>query len=452
VSYQAAHDLAREIAGGSRSAHEVTRELIDRITSVGAPLNAVVELDADRALATAASVDAQVAMGAALGPLAGVPVTVKEAFAVAGLPTTAGQPELAGRRAVADAPAVAALRNAGAVILGITNVPTLLADLQCDNPVYGRTANPWAAGRSPGGSSGGSAAALAAGLTALDLGSDLGGSIRVPAAWCGVYGLRPSNGLISKRGHLPWPLDGLLEPPMSVTGPMARGVADLALAFQVLTSTTSGTARSLDSPQRAQALRGSRIAVWAQAPGAPADQETRTCLARARQALGEAGARTTDFIPPVDPEVALALANRLVDAEICHSQPPGAGPRLQDHLADQEQQLQAARAWDAAFESFDAVLCPAVPVAALPHDERPRAERSVLIDGVCHDHYALGAWSLLTSLPRLPSVTFPAGLGERTGLPIGLQLVGRYRADHELLRLAATVDEVIDGWRAPPGW
>lgn len=446
MSYLAAHVLARAIAGGSLSSREVTRELLDRITSVGAPLNAVIELDAERALAAAASVDAQVAAGGPLGLLAGVPVTVKEAFAVAGLPTTAGLPELAGRRAPADAPAVAALRNAGAVILGTTNVPTLLADLQCDNLVYGRTTNPWDVGRSPGGSSGGSAAALAAGLSPLELGSDLGGSIRVPAAWCGVYGLRPSNGLISKRGHLPWPLDGLLEPAMSVAGPMARNVADLALAFQVLTGTTPRPARSPRFP------RGLRIAVWTEAPGAPADQETRACLARARKALDEAGARTEDFIAPVAAEVALPLANRLVEAEICRSSPPGAGPRLQDHLADQEQQLRIAQAWDAAFELVEAVLCPAVPVAALPHDDRPRAQRSVLIDDVSYDHYALGAWSLLTSLPRLPSITFPAGRGEQTGLPIGLQLVGRYRADHDLLGLAATVDEVVDGWRAPPGW
>jgi amidase len=446
VSYLAAHALARAIAGGSLSSREVTRELLDRITSVGAPLNALIELDAERALAAAASVDAQVAVGGPLGPLAGVPVTVKEAFAVAGLPTTAGLPELAGRRAAVDAPAVAALRNAGAVILGTTNVPTLLADLQCDNPVYGRTANPWDAGRSPGGSSGGSAEALAAGLSPLELGSDLGGSIRVPAAWCGVYGLRPSNGLISKRGHLPWPLDGLLEPAMSVAGPMARNVADLELAFQVLTGRTPGPAL----PPRFH--RGLRIAVWTEASGAPADKETRACLARARKALDEAGARTEDFIAPVAAEVALPLASRLVDAEICRSSPPGAGPRLQDHLEDQEQQLRIAQTWDEVFDLFDAVLCPAVPVAALPHDDRPRAQRSVLIDDVSYDHYALGAWSLLTSLPRLPSVTFPAGLGEQTGLPIGLQLVGRYRADHDLLRLAATVDEVVDGWRAPPGW
>lgn len=446
MSYLAAHVLARAIAGGSLSSREITRELLDRIASVGAPLNAVIELDAERALAAAASVDARVAAGGPLGPLAGVPVTVKEAFAVAGLPTTAGLPELAGRRAAADAPAVAALRNAGAVILGTTNVPTLLADLQCDNPVYGRTTNPWDTDRSPGGSSGGSAAALAAGLSPLELGSDLGGSIRVPAAWCGVYGLRPSNGLISKRGHLPWPLDGLLEPAMSVAGPMARNVADLALAFQILSGTTPGPALSPRFPH------GLRIAVWSQAPGAPADQETRACLARARKALDEAGARTEDFIAPVAAEAALTLANRLIDAEICRSSPPGAGPRLQDHMEDQEQQLRIAQTWDEAFELFDAVLCPAVPVAALPHDDRPRAQRSVLIDNVSYDHYALGAWSLLTSLPRLPSITFPAGLGGQTGLPIGLQLVGRYRADHALLGLAATVDEVVNGWRAPPGW
>ena len=175
--------LAAGVAAKEFSARELTQCYLERIVAKGAALNAVVVLDAARALAAAAAVDAAVAAGEPLGPLAGVPVTVKEAFAVEGLATTAGMAELAGRAATADAPAVASLRQAGAVVLGKTNVPVALADLQSDNPVYGRTANPWDAQRTCGGSSGGSAAAVAAGLSALDLGSDLGGSIRVPAAW-----------------------------------------------------------------------------------------------------------------------------------------------------------------------------------------------------------------------------------------------------------------------------
>jgi amidase len=445
MSYTPAHVLARDIAQRTRSSREVTQDLLARIASAGRPLNAVVELDAERALAAAAAADARVAAGEPLGLLAGVPVTVKEAFAVQGLDTTAGVRELAGRPAARDAPAVAALRKAGAVILGKTNVPTLLADLQCDNPVYGRTANPWDQQRSPGGSSGGSAAALAAGLSPLELGSDLGGSIRVPAAWCGVYGLRPSNGVISKRGHLPWPLDGLLEPPMSVAGPMARGIADLVLAFQVLTGTPPG---------RPRPPRGLRIAVWSEAPGAPASREVQKSLEDARTALEAAGVHTAQFTSPLAAETALSLADRLVAAEICHSNPdaPGSAQLLRDHLADQEQQLRAAQAWDETFARFDAVLCPATAVTAQLHDARPALEREVLIDGVRHEHRVLGAWSLLTSLPRLPSVTFPAGLGEDTGLPVGLQLVGRYRADQDLLAVAAAVDEVVDGWHKPPGW
>jgi amidase len=448
--------LAAQVAAKAVSARELALLYLERIESIGRALNAVVVLDADRALVAAGRVDQSVAAGETLGPLAGVPMTVKEAFAVEGLPTTAGLSELAGPLAVADAPAVAALRAAGAVVLGKTNVPVALADLQSENPVYGRTVNPWNAERSCGGSSGGSAAAVAAGLAALELGSDLGGSIRVPAAWCGVYGMRPTIGLISKRGHLPWPLEGLLEPPSSAVGPIARSVADLTLGFGVLARIAA-----VDGPPPARL----RIAVWPSAPGAPVDRETAGVVAAARDALETAGACTEDFVPPFDAEAALALAGRLMDAEITHGlsdeqwQAAGeSGPDspmyqlLRRHLADQERRLQATRAWDAVFDRFDAVLCPAVGAVAQIHDATPRDQRLVRMDGVTHPFTSLGAWSLLGSFAHLPTVTLPAGPGGASGLPVGVQLIGRYRGDMALLGVAGAVDDILGGWRIPPGW
>ncbi len=446
---------AAAVAGGVVSARELVTASLDRIAAVGGSLNAVVVLDADRAIAAAAAVDDAVAAGRPIGPLAGVPVTVKEAFAVAGLPTTAGMAERAGTAAAADAPAVASLRAAGAIIMGKTNVPTQLADLQSANPVYGRTSNPWDRDRSPGGSSGGSAAALAAGLSALELGSDLSGSIRVPASWCGVCGLRPSNGWISKRGHLPWPLDGLLEPPTSVVGPMARRVADLSLAFAALAGVTP-----LVAPPPARL----RIAVWSSAACAPVDTETAEVLAGARAALEAAGVRTDDFTPPFDVEAALALAWRLVNAEITHgltaaqwaaADAVGPGPMtqlLRHHLADQEERLRTGAAWDAALDGVDAVLCPAAAVPAIRHDATPRAERLIDIDGTAHPFDTLAAWSVLVSLGHQPSVTMPGGVGAGSGLPIGVQLVGARGADASLLAVAGVVEEVMGGWRPPPGW
>jgi amidase len=447
VLAESAVDLAGAVAAGKVSARELVAAWAERIETVGRPLNAVVVLDHDRALAHAAAIDAAVVAGRPLGPLAGVPMTVKESFAVEGLP-----PELVGPAAAADAPAVAALRRAGAVILGKTNVPTLLADLQTDNPVYGRTVNPWDPDRSPGGSSGGSAAAIAAGLSALELGSDLAGSIRVPASWCGVYGLRPSNGWISKRGHLPWPLEGLSEPPTSVVGPIAHSVTDLAAAFEAL----AGVGR-----RAVPAPAGLRIAVWTAAPGAPTDTVTAGVLAGTRARLEDAGVRTEDFVAPFDAEPTLALGQRLIDIEIIHglteagwegvrAGPPGPMTQtVRTHLADQESRLRLTAAWDRAVADFDAVLCPATAVAALPHDTRPRDQRTVVIDGVAHPHDALGAWSVLASVAHQPSVTLPAA---GVGLPVGLQLLGGFRGDARLLAVAAAVDEVVGGWRPPPGW
>jgi len=442
-----ATELAGLVAIREVSATEVLEDHLDRIAEMNPTINAVVALDEQGARRAARRIDND-GRGGPSGPLTGVPITVKEAFAVAGLATTAGRTERAGQIARADAPAVRRLRDAGAVIVGKTNVPTQLADLHCSNPLFGATVNPLDVGRSCGGSSGGSAAALAAGMTALELGSDLSGSIRVPAAWCGVVALRPSNGVISKRGHLPWALDGLLEPATSVVGPMARSVPDLQLAHLALTGTDPG-------PRAA--VEGMRLAFWSEAPGAPIDNETATTMAGARRALEAAGAHVDDLVPPIDTDDALALAWRLVDAEIAHGlstaewddarsshSRPGVTVALRHHLADQEARLGATARCTETMAKYDAVLCPAVAVAAQALDSHHTVvDRPLDVDGTVYPGRFLAAWSLLTSGSQLPSVTLAAGIGTSSGMPIGAQVVGIPGGDRALLATARAVEDVL---------
>jgi len=247
-----ASELARLIRGGDVSARDVVEAHIRRIEDVDARLNAVVARRFEEALAEATRADDARARGEVLGPLHGVPVTIKDQFLVAGMPTTFGLPPRASHRADGDGPLVARLRQAGAIVLGKTNVSQLLFYHESDNPVYGRTNNPWNLDRTPGGSSGGEGAIVAAGGSALGLGSDLGGSIRIPAHFCGIAGLKPSSRRLS-----------LLDTPAGIffeqdvigyqPGPLARTVADLALAMSVLAGPRAGSVRSDD---RASAVAG----------------------------------------------------------------------------------------------------------------------------------------------------------------------------------------------------
>ncbi|MBA3810962.1 MAG: amidase, partial [Caulobacteraceae bacterium] len=230
--FASAGELAAALAERKVSAVELLEAAVERIERLDGAINAVVVRDFDRAREAAKAADAALARGERR-PLLGVPMTVKEAHNVAGLPTTWGLVAYKDWIAPTDSVGVARLKAAGAVILGKTNIPPLLADWQSGNPVYGRTNHPLDAARTPGGSSGGSAAALAAGMVPLEFGSDIGGSIRVPAAFCGVFGHKPSYDLIPERGHAPPGLDGV-PAVLGVIGPMARSAADLALALDIL--------------------------------------------------------------------------------------------------------------------------------------------------------------------------------------------------------------------------
>lgn len=454
-----ATELLDLLGRGELSAVELVDASLDRLAGVGAAVHAVVDTDPERAQAAARRTDDRRAAGEPLGPLAGLPVTVKDAFDAAGLRTSHGR-LLDARVADVDAPVVRRLRDAGAIVVGKTNVPVHLADYQSTNEDFGCTRNPHALDRSPGGSSGGAAAAVAAGLSVADLGSDLAGSLRVPASWCGLFGHRPSNGVVSKLGHMPWPQGGRLEPMISAVGPLTRSAADASLVLDALVGVEGPDARAWRielPPARIRSLRGTRVAVWTEDPVALVDDETRSAIRRFADELADAGAHVEELaVPPVAGRDALDLFLRLQMGEVSHgldgpawqaalasATEPGAAPargqtqRLRDALADLERQLAVTEAWDGVHDRVDVVLCPATPTAAPVLSDVPIGDRGLEVDGATVSYgEQVPAWSLLSSLGRGPATVIPLGPGAASGLPIGAQLLGAYLDDRTPLAFA----------------
>lgn len=291
-AFAPAVELARRIRAGELRSEDLVETALARIAEYDSRLGAVVTLDAEGARARARAADRALAAGELLGPLHGVPITVKDTLETAGLRTTAGHPPLSEHVPERSAVAVERLLSAGAILLGKTNTPTLAGDWQTHNPIFGVTRNPWDRDRTPGGSSGGSAAAIAAGLSALELGSDIGGSIRVPAHWCGVYGHKPSHGIVPSRGHIPGPPGTLSEPDLSVVGPLARSPEDLALALDLVAGPLPDRAvawRLELPPPRARRLREFRVAAWIHDDEFPPDPEVGRVLEGVVDALREHG-------------------------------------------------------------------------------------------------------------------------------------------------------------------
>ncbi len=289
-------ELAAAIADRQVSSREALAHFVERVDRLDGPLNAVVTRDLERAYAAADRADAAVVRGDALGPLHGVPMTVKDSFSTAGLRTTSGAPELAEHVPAEDAAPVAAVRRAGAVVWGKTNLPIYAGDMQSYNEVFGTTANPWDVERTPGGSSGGSAAALAARFTPLEIGSDIGGSIRLPANMSGVYGHKPSYGIVPAHGQIPGPPGTLTQADIAVAGPLARTTADLALALDLMSGPDrwNSAAWRLELPEpRATDLATFRVATWFDDDACPLDPEVATALTGFVEQLEAAGAACT---------------------------------------------------------------------------------------------------------------------------------------------------------------
>jgi len=429
------HNLVAAMADGERTAVETLESTIARIEAQDGAVNAVVVRDFDRAREQAAHADELLRRGER-APLLGVPMTVKEAIDVAGLPTTWGLQEHAKFFPHKDADVVTRLKAAGAVILGKTNVPPLLSDLQTANPVYGVTHNPYRHGLSPGGSSGGSAAALAAGYVLAEVGSDIGGSIRTPAAFCGVWGLKPTYGLVSQAGHSYPGTDGF-EPHLSVVGPMARSVADLDLLLGILAR------HPVPEPSRRD-LRGLRVAVLTAHPLAGCSAEMTQAVHTQAARLEDRGARV-DLDPHLpDLEELHHDYLRLLNTVMFRGLPqPGREPTTLVEWFDLlDRHARTGRAWDELFDQqYDAVLAPVFATTAPPIDEATINSRNLVIDGREEAFAKQLAWAGVASYSGLPAVSFPTGLSA-AGMPVGLQLIGPRFGDRHLLRIAALLTEI----------
>jgi amidase len=446
-----ARDLVAALAARQVSALELADAAIARIESRDPPLNAVVVRDFERAREAARAADAALARGERRA-LLGLPMTVKESHNVAGLPTTWGFADQAGWIAPADSLGVARLKAAGAVILGKTNVPVGLGDWQSVNPIYGRTQNPWDLTRSPGGSSGGGAAALAAGMVPLEFGSDIGGSIRVPAAFCGLFGHKPSFNLIPGRGHAPPGLDG---PPiaLNVVGPLARTAADLETALDVLAGPApeEAVAYRLDlPPARGASLADFRVLVIDQHPAAAVEREIRDALETLAGDLARRGAQVVRASASL-PDLAQAQEiYRLMLLTMITMRAPGAKP-IDAHrwIGLQSAQQEVRNRWAQLFQEVDVVLTPAFGTVAFPHTDAADSERTLTIDGAATPYYDQAAWPGLASLAHLPATAAPIGLS-RAGLPVGVQIIGPYLEDRTPLRFAALLEREFGGFKPPP--
>lgn len=446
--------LVRDLADRKVSALELAQAAIARIEARDGAVNAVVVRDFDRALKAAKEADAALTRGER-APLLGLPMTVKEANHVAGLPTTWGMEHWKAWRAPADAVGVARLKAAGAVILGKTNVPPMLADWQSDNPVYGRTLNPWDPGRSPGGSSGGSAAALAAGMVPLEFGSDIGGSIRVPAAFCGVFGHKPSYGIIPLRGHQPPGVDSA-DVPLAVVGPMARCAADLDLALGVLAGASSDEAAGwrLDLPApRHRRLADFRVLILDHHPRAAVDAEIVGALQRLGDQLEALGARVdrhTELLPDLDE--AQTVYGAILNVAMTRGQPGARAPSAHEWMDLVDAQLAIRRQWARLFEGFDVVLAPAHGSLAFPHDPNPdMGARTLVLNGEAGRYFDQLAWPGMATLANLPATVAPIARSV-AGLPIGVQIIGPYLEDRTPIAFAGLLEREFGGFVAPPGY
>ena len=479
IATATATELTQAIRERQISSRELLDELLIRSERLNHDLNAIVAFDIDRARAAAAAADEATARGDGNGPLHGLPMTVKDVWETEGLVTTSGAPELADYVPTVDALGVARLRRAGAIIFGKTNTPMYAGDWQTYNDVYGRSNNPWDLSRTPGGSSGGAAAAVAAGLTPLEFGSDIGGSIRLPSSCCGIYGLKPSWGVVPVRGHIPGPPGSLLTVDVGVAGPMARSVTDLRAAFDVLAGPlpedAAGWRLDLEAGRPIGSVSELRVAtVFADGSDlVPLAGDVGDCVADFASRLSDAGA-AVDAVPlPVPLADALRtwrditmpiLAMGLPDEEFASlarlENVPGDDPvvgigramtsRFRDVMrATQTRQVQR-EAWAEFFTRYDVVLAPALPTVAIPHDtERPPPERTIEIEGVAVPHYLAAAWFCGLGVMLMPIVALPVGLGQ-AGLPVGVQVVGPFLSDLRLLRIAELLDTAAGGGFMPP--
>lgn len=477
-----ATETVEALAAGKIGAVELLNHYLARVARYNEAINAVVEIDVEGARRAAGEADARRLTGNSL-PLDGLPMTIKDTYEVRGFRATAGIPDLTDHRPECDADSVARLRGSGAVIFGKTNVPIAASDHQSYNPIYGTTRNPWDLDRSPGGSSGGSAAALAAGFCALELGSDIGGSIRVPSHFCGVYGHKPTHGIVSSRGHVP-PMPGELVPsPLSVTGPLARSAFDLSLALDRIAGPQGAAAKAWSlrlPPSRQNRLQDFRVAVWT--GSYPVDEGYAARIHRFGDELEHAGVQVTRIakMPRHLAETdalyldmlfgvigaAVSPAELKAYAEAAHGrQPDSYHARLgrathqsyRDWAALASRQAQLTAAWDSWFNEWDVLICPVAMNVAFPHQVKdghgPIAQlgRTLTVSGREEPYISNLLWPGIATLGQMPATVAPLA-DDVGGLPAGIQIMGARMDDLTTIRFAELSEQNFGGFIPPPAF
>ncbi len=479
IAFLSGLQLAAGLQRGDFSATELLDHYLGRIARYNPVLNAVIELDAERARDRAGAADDALARGELWGPLHGVPMTIKESFDVAGLHTTRGNPSFKDHVAQTDALSVTRLKNAGVTIIGKTNVPLDLADFQSYNDLYGTTNNPWDLAATPGGSSGGSAVAMAAGLSGVENGSDIGGSIRNPAHFCGVFGHKPTWGLLPPRGHA---APGVLaQSDLAVIGPLARSAADLEtlLLAQAGPDEILAAGYSLNLPQPTfKTLGDLRIAAMINSEFAPVSQACESRVERVLEIIRSAGGQINyDARPDYDLHGAHEVYETLLwsvmasrssqeayqelAAEVSRLAPDDQTPRarnlrargasFRDYSAANEARTHMRWAWHRFFAEYDVLVTPLMATPAFPHDHRPFGQRTIAVDGFERPYFEQLFWAGLAITSYLPATVIPTGaVGE--GLPIGVQLIGPEFGDLGILKIAQLLEAEGLCFTPPPGY
>ncbi|MBI1881235.1 MAG: amidase [Chloroflexi bacterium] len=454
IVFSSTAQLAAAIRAGRVSAVEVLEAHLAQIERHNPALNAIVTMDAEQAHERARAADEALARGEVWGLLHGVPFTLKDAHSTAGMRTTTGFPPL-DHVPHEDSTVTARLREAGGILIGKTNVAMMLADpAQSSNPIFGRTHNPWNVERTPGGSSGGAAAALASGMTPFEIGTDLAGSIRIPAHFCGLFGLKPTENRVSLAGLIP----GLPTPRsvrlMSCIGPMARTVEDLALLYPIIAGPdgrdTEVQPVPVDDVPELE-LKNLRIAFAPTFPGFPVAADIRDAVEELAQQLNRAGVVVEEAtLPALDFNQELSSAGELIGMAIGAFQPEEHEPptTLAQYLEALHRRDQCILAWEQFFQAWDVLLCPASMVTAFPHCE---AGSPLHVDGQEVTYWLVNAHSTLFNYTGHPAVVLPYKLG-RDGLPIGVQMVGKRWDESRLLGIAKALSAVTGEFRRPPGY
>lgn len=464
--YSTATEMLAALDRGEVTSVDLVEMQLERIDAVDGDINAIAVNTPDRARAAAQEADRRRADGDS-APLLGLPLTLKESTRTAGLPQSAGIPEFAGFVPETDGRVAERVSAAGGCLLGTTNIPFALSDWQADSAVYGRTLNPWDTTRSPGGSTGGGGAALAAGMTPLEIGSDIGGSIRVPAHYSGVTGHKSSYGVVPALGQIPGAPGTLSQADLAVAGPMARDVDDLVLGLEVMAGPDrwSSPAWRLDlPPARAEQLADFRVAAWLDDAACPVDADTARVLGGMCATIESAGAVVDcDARPAFSLEKAFRVFGDLLFAALSGGHPldkiehmaedaaattlgwvkRSTAMRHRTWLSNHERRLQMRQRWAEFFEDVDVILLPVHPRPAIPHDQSAAQwERRVEIGGVEKDYLDLFPWVAPAGLAYLPATVVPVGMSE-DGLPIGVQIVGPFLEDRTTLAFARALMDAV---------